>query len=144
MARDIFVTGAGIVSALGDNKSETLSALQGRHTGIAPVRYLGTSHTEFPVGEVKMSNAELMSRLGIADTEVVTRSSLMGKFALREALEQAALHDRQGLRVALISGTTVGGMEMTEQYYLQFFENDTKNAYIATHDCGACTEMIAD
>jgi 3-oxoacyl-[acyl-carrier-protein] synthase-1 len=35
-------------------------------------------------------------------------------------------------------------MDMSEQYYLDFLENDTRNAYIATHDCGACTEMIAD
>ena len=46
--------------------------------------------------------------------------------------------------MAFISGTTVGGMDQSEHFYLDFFENDTKNAYISTHDCGACTEMIAD
>jgi 3-oxoacyl-[acyl-carrier-protein] synthase-1 len=35
-------------------------------------------------------------------------------------------------------------MDMSEQYYLDFLENDTRNAYISAHDCGACTEMIAD
>jgi 3-oxoacyl-[acyl-carrier-protein] synthase-1 len=48
------------------------------------------------------------------------------------------------LRIAFISGTTVGGMDKSEQYYIDFLENDTKNGYIAAHDCGACTEMIVD
>jgi 3-oxoacyl-[acyl-carrier-protein] synthase-1 len=38
----------------------------------------------------------------------------------------------------------VGGMDKSEQFYIDFLENDSKNAYISTHDCGACTEMIAD
>jgi 3-oxoacyl-[acyl-carrier-protein] synthase-1 len=48
------------------------------------------------------------------------------------------------LRVAFINGTTVGGMDKSEQFYADFLTNDTRNAYIATHDCGACSEIIAD
>jgi 3-oxoacyl-[acyl-carrier-protein] synthase-1 len=144
MQKDIFVTGMGIISATGINQQETLLALQEARTGIAPLRYLKTIHTEFPVGEVKQSNEEMCRMLHIPDTEVSTRTSLMGMLAVREALEQASLHEKTGLRIALISGTTVGGMDKSEQYYLDFLENDTKNAYIASHDCGSCTEMIAD
>jgi len=78
----------------------------------------------------------------------------MGMLAIREALQNANLpypfegnvssHLSEGLRVAFINGTTVGGMDKSEQYYLDFIENDTKNAYISTHDCGACSELIAD
>jgi 3-oxoacyl-[acyl-carrier-protein] synthase-1 len=87
----------------------------------------------------------------------------MGRLAVREALQNAGLIDMRQLdmryetgsnlksqvsnlkpRIALVSGTTVGGMDMSEQFYLDFLENDTKNTYISTHDCGACTEMIAD
>jgi 3-oxoacyl-[acyl-carrier-protein] synthase-1 len=68
----------------------------------------------------------------------------LGIAALKEAIETAQLHDMNHLRVAFISGTTVGGMEKSEQYYKDFLGNDSKNAYIAAHDCGACTEMIAD
>jgi 3-oxoacyl-[acyl-carrier-protein] synthase-1 len=69
--------------------------------------------------------------------------------AVSEALQNAGLSGENlpplgGLRGALISGTTVGGMDKSEQFYLDFFENDTKNVYISTHDCGASTEMIAD
>jgi 3-oxoacyl-[acyl-carrier-protein] synthase-1 len=142
--KEIFVTGAGLISALGKNKQEALTALLEQQTGIAPLRYLKTSHTEFPVGEVKMTNEEMMQSLHLPDTTITNRTSIMGMIAVREALEQAGLQQADGLRIALISGTTVGGMDMSEQYYLDFLENDSRNAYIATHDCGACTEMIAD
>ena len=151
----IVITGMGIVSAIGNNVAETLQSLREKRSGIAPLRYLQTSHTEFPVGEVKMSNKEMMRLLNIAENQPTIRTSLMGMLAVREALENANRLPNPskgganfpplgGLRGAFINGTTVGGMDMSEQFYLDFLENDTKNAYISTHDCGACTEMIAD
>ena len=136
----------GIVSALGNNVSETLAALQAEKSGIAPLHYLRTSHTEFPVGEVKMTDEEMIAMLKISENKPTTRTSLMGMLAVREALAQANLLDigNQKSKIAFINGTTVGGMDKSERFYIDFFENDTKNAYILTHDCGACTEMIAD
>ncbi|MDR0687143.1 MAG: beta-ketoacyl-[acyl-carrier-protein] synthase family protein [Prevotellaceae bacterium] len=144
MLKKVAITGVGIASALGVGREATLTALRERRTGIAPMRYLNTLHTEFPVGEVKLSNEEMMRALGIPESQATTRTSIMGMVAVREALEHAQIQGKSGLRVALISGTTVGGMDKSEQYYLDFLENDTKNAYIAMHNCGACTEMIAD
>ena len=144
----------GIVSALGNNVGETLTALQTQKSGIAPLHYLRTSHTEFPVGEVKMTDEEMIALLKIPENKPTTRTSLMGMLAVQEALQNASLpYPSKGgacfplleePRVAFISGTTVGGMDKSERFYIDFFENDTKNAYILTHDCGACTEMIAD
>ena len=140
----ILISGMGIISALGNNAAETLVALQAQKSGIASLRYLQTSHTEFPVGEVKMTNEEMISLLNISENEPTTRTSLMGMLAVREALQNAHLLNAQQFQIAFVSGTTVGGMDKSEQFYLDFFENDAKNAYISTHDCGACTEMIAD
>ena len=139
----------GIVSALGNNVEENLQALRDNRSGIAPLRYLKTSHTEFPVGEVKMTDEEMTCLLNLSEKEPTTRTSLMGMLAVREALQNAGLSDYRksqiaNRKIALISGTTVGGMDMSEQFYLDFLENDSKNTYISTHDCGACTEMIAD
>jgi len=151
--KDIYITGMGIVSALGNNVDETLVALQTQKSGISKLRYLQTSHTGFPVGEVKMADKEMIRLLNISENVPTTRTSLMGMIAVREALQKAHLSNPskggvyvtpEGLRLAFINGTTVGGMDMSEQFYIEFFENDTKNAYISTHDCGACTEMIAD
>lgn len=142
MMEPIVITGLGIVSAIGIGRAETLDALLHHRTGIAPLRYLKTSHKEFPVGEVKMSDEEMKQRLDIHE-EPTTRTSLMGMLALREALADARLTDGRGQHVVLVSGTTVGGMDKSEQYYLDYLENDSRNAYIATHDCGATTELMA-
>ena len=144
MGKPICVTGAGTISAIGTNKEQTLASLLSKKSGIGPLRYLNTEHKEFPVGEVKLSNEEMASMLGIQPGIPQTRTSLMGMLALKEALAEAnvgieMLHD-----IGFISGTTVGGMDQSEQHYIDFLENDKYNQYIATHDCGACSEMIAD
>jgi 3-oxoacyl-[acyl-carrier-protein] synthase II len=146
MSEPILITGAGIVCAIGLDKTEVLHALLSEQTGIKPLKYLKTTHKEFPVGEVKLSDEEMATRLGIAPDAPTTRTSLMGMMALEEALTEARLnrHDRESNNVAFVSGTTVGGMDKSEQYYNDFLANDSRNAYIATHDCGSCTEMIAD
>ena len=142
---DILITGAGIVSAIGIGKEETLRSLQEQRSGIRPLRYLQTEHHEFPVGEVQLSNDEMCAMLGIDPTaQPTTRTALMGMVALQEALQQADISTDMMPQIDLISGTTVGGMDKSELYYLDFLENDSRNEYIRTHDCGACTEMIAD
>jgi 3-oxoacyl-[acyl-carrier-protein] synthase-1 len=141
----IAIMGMGIVSAIGNNVSETLQSLQENRSGVAPLRYLQTAHTEFPVGEVKMTNEEMIDLLQIPKNRPTTRTSLMGMLAVKEATKTlTGFQNLSGLKVAFVNGTTVGGMDKSEQFYLDFLENDTRNAFISTHDCGACTEMIAD
>ena len=143
---EVWITGAGIISAIGNNKTETLEALQNHRSGIAPVSYLQTEHQGVPVGEVRMSDEQMKDLLGIRE-ELTTRTALMGIIAMKEALQEAGLLDdgtRSGRKIAMISGTTVGGMDRTEQYYLDMFDHDKHLEYIGTHDCGASTEMMAD
>lgn len=142
MIEPIVITGAGIVSAIGNNMMETWESLKQQQTGIGQLKYLKTNHHEFPVGEVKMSNEEMKQLLDIT-SEPTTRTSLMGMLAMREALESAGLNRTINEPVALVSGTTVGGMDKSEQYYFDYLEGDTRNDYIKIHDCGATTEMIA-
>ena len=142
----VWITGAGIISAIGNNKTETLEALQSHRSGIAPVHYLQTEHQELPVGEVRMSDEQMKDLLGIRE-EPTTRTALMGIIAMKEALQEAELLDdgtRSGRKIAMISGTTVGGMDRTEQYYLDMFDHDKHLEYVGTHDCGASTEMMAN
>lgn len=138
----IMITGAGIVSAIGNNMADTLQSLLSQQTGVGPMRYLKTAHQEFPVGEVKMDDEAMKELLGITE-EPTTRTCLMGMLALREALEDAHLKSDIGEPIALVSGTTVGGMDKSEQFYLDYLDNNNRNDYIKTHDCGATTEMMA-
>lgn len=139
----ICITGYGVISSIGVGKDETLRSLLEERSGLGKVKYLATEHKEFPVGEVQLSNEEMMTSLGIAPDVPMTRTALFGMMALREALADGGLDAVELSKAAFISGTTVGGMDKSEQYYLDFLENDSRNAYIATHDGGACSEMIA-
>ena len=140
----ILITGMGVVSAIGLGKAQTLEALLANRSGVGPLQYLKTEHKEFPVGEVKLTNAEMCERLGIAQEALTTRTALMGMMALGEALEEAQLTPEMLPKVGFISGTTVGGMDMSEQFYLDFIHSEAHKEYIAAHDCGNCTEMTAN
>ena len=138
----IWITGVGIISAIGVGVDATLASLLASRTGVGPLRHLATTHHEFPVGEVPLGNAEMVRLLGIDPHTPTTRTALMGMMALDEALRDAALSAHDLRQAGFISATTVGGMDQSEQHYLDFLTNDRYNQYIATHDCGACTEMI--
>ena len=144
MLEPIWITGCGVVSAIGLDKRECLQALLEERSGVGAVRYLQTEHTEFPVGEVKLSNAEMRERLGISYDALTTRTSLMGMLALKETLEDARIESDMLPRTGFVSGTTVGGMDMSEQFYLDFLSGEKHLEYIALHDCGSCSEAIAD
>jgi 3-oxoacyl-(acyl-carrier-protein) synthase len=141
--KPILVTGTGVVSAIGLGKAETLEALLNGRSGVGPLQYLKTEHKEFPVGEVKLTDAEMRARLGIPETAITTRTALMGMLALEEALQDAGLTKEMLPNVGFISGTTVGGMDMSEQFYLDYINSEAHKEYIAAHDCGSCTEMTA-
>ena len=140
----VYITGSGIISAIGVGKEETLAALQSGTTGIGKMRYLASRHDDLPVGEVQLSNNEMMQLLGISYDEQLTRSALMGRIALREALQEAQLEGDALHAVPFVSATTVGGMDRRETYYAQEPDCDTLHAAIAIHHCGTCTEMIAE
>lgn len=144
MSEPILVTGMGIVSAIGLNCAETLESLRAGKTGIGALKYLKTAHREFPVGEVQMTTQEMARSLGIPDDKPRTRTSLMGIMAMGQALEQAQLKQKLFRKTAFVSGTTVGGMDMSEQYYDEILHTDLYNDIISQHDCGSCSETIAD
>ena len=143
MIAPIYITGTGVVSAIGIGKADTLEALLNNRSGVGPLKYLKTEHKEFPVGEVKLTDAEMRERLGIAQDAVTTRTALMGMLALGEALDEARLTPDMLPKVGFISGTTVGGMDMSEQFYLDYLSGDAHKEYIAVYDCGSCSEMTA-
>ncbi len=144
MSERIVITGAGIVSAIGNNKQQCLESLKMGASGIGEVRFLDTEHHEFPVGEVKMSNLEMCNLLGISNKQVHSRTTLMGIIAVKEALTQARA-DSLYCPLTLISGTTVGGMDVTERYLSksQDMTQEECVSCITTHTCGASTNAIA-
>lgn len=149
----VVITGAGIVSAIGIGKSANYRALLQGKSGIETPCYLPTCHKEFPVGEVKCSNRELEEQLGLCaatspcnkeQSETngkgdYARSELFAMVAIREALAEATLGECKPT-MALVSGTTVGGMDRTEAVY----PDQLTLEILQHHDCGASTNRIAD
>ena len=133
----IVITGVGIVSALGFGREATLHALLQEQSGVAAPVYLPTAHKEHPVGEVQATNAELARRLGV--TEPMSRTSLLGLTAVREALQDAHVDDVRSM--AFISGTTVGGMDHTERFWNE--KENYATSIVALHSAGSSTEQIA-
>jgi len=140
---NIAVTGLGIVCAIGNDTTSVLDSLKNKRSGVETMRYLQSEHTELPVGEVKLSNKEMQDMLGIPTDEMFSRTSLMGALAIRQALVQAGITSVEGKNVAVISGTTVGGMDITERYFQQMKESDEMLSAITKHDCGSSTSDMA-
>ncbi|BAX82456.1 beta-ketoacyl-[acyl-carrier-protein] synthase family protein [Labilibaculum antarcticum] len=143
MSRKVVVTGLGIVSALGLGVKQNIHALQNGHTGIAPIKYLQTRlRDKFVLGEVKYSNTDLKSILGIDEDELISRTSMLGILAVREAANMAGLTLDELKTCALVSGTTVGGMDLTEQI-VDFDSEKDLHKVLNLHPCGDSTEKIA-
>lgn len=142
----IEIKGKGIVSALGNGVEETLDALRSLRSGIGFPHHLKTSHTDLPVGEVHYSDDELKSMFGMNADEVMSRTALMGAVAIREALNDAGMDVEtiKGQRVTLISGTTVGGMDVLERLFRDFDSSDEMLHYVTQYDCGSSTMQMAE
>lgn len=140
----IVVTGAGIISAIGVGKDETFLSLAHRRSGIRALKYLETKHRDLPVGEVQLSDDEMKAKLGCGDDKFITRTALLGRIALQEALGEAQLTADDIERTHFISGTTVAGMDRRERHYAHEMDCNADGARIATYNCADCTEAIAD
>ncbi len=87
----IYVTGMGIVSALGIGVDATLTALRESRSGIGAVKYLDTVHRDLPAGEVPASDAELAAMLRAEAPVSRMRTVMIGAIAAREAMADAGL-----------------------------------------------------
>lgn len=140
----IAISGLGIICSIGNDTKTVLCSLKNKTTGIGAVKYLSTQHKELPVGEVKLSDEEMKSMLSIDKDMEISRTTLMGTIAIREAINSSGITNLQSKKIILISGTTVGGMDLTEKHFLEM-SNGTENVeIIKKHDCGSCTSDMAN
>ena len=134
------ITGMGIVSAIGLTVAENLQALMESRSGIEPVQFLKEAEGLL-VGEVKMSNEALQQALDTGP-KGISRTSLLGLKAAKEAWGDN--NHTSGLRTGIISATSVGGMDRTEDFYKSYLAGNNPDFNILkTHDSGSTTERIA-
>ncbi|HEX6224436.1 MAG TPA: beta-ketoacyl-[acyl-carrier-protein] synthase family protein [Chryseolinea sp.] len=140
----VYVAGVGVISAIGITVDETLQSLKSESSGISHITLFDSVYRDkLPVGEVKLSNAQLCEKLFQKDH--ITRTALLGIHAAREAVTNSGI-DVKKWRTGLISATTVGGMDRTEQFFNDFKVNPAKGKLrdVINHECGRSTELIAD
>lgn len=143
MPKEIFVTGIGIISAIGNNVEQNFESLKNKNSGLGSIDILQTKHkNEFKAGEIKLTNYQLLDILGFphSDLKHFTRTSLLGLVAAKEALFNSGLNTKnEKLKTGMISGTTVGGMDKTE---IQISDPEGNMDFLFTHPCGDSTNKI--
>lgn len=136
---EIFVTGTGVVSAIGLNTNENLNGLLAEKTGIRSTNYRGEP-SRF-LGSVLSSNQELQKELEL-DFET-SRTALLGLKAAKEAWGSTPTDT--SLKTGVISGNSVGGMDLTEQIIMSLIaqESTTSLDSLLSHPCGFSSQLIA-
>ena len=147
MPQSVYITGVGIICAIGNNLDSTFNALVEERSGISEITLLETTlKHKVPIAEVKMDNKELKNFMGLSGSKNFTRTALLGMVAAREAITSAGIADIHQYRTGLVSATSVGGMDRSELFYKEFLANGKKGRLrnVVNHDCGDSTERIAN
>lgn len=140
--KKVFVTGIGIISAIGKNAQENFDSLEQKKHGISKIDLIKTIHKdELMVGEIKLTNSDLKQRLNLPENNTYPRTTLLAIHAAKEAYEDAQLKSSTEFKTGVIIGTTVGGMDKSELVYKNVGED---LSFIDSHHCGFTTERVAD
>lgn len=132
----IFVTGIGVVSAVGLNAEQNLCSLKSGLTGISK-----SFVYNLMLAEVKLSNEQIIQLLGLPD-EDFSRTTLLSLLAAKEAWGKNKIAGN--VRTGIISSTSVGGIDRIEKYYFEYQTDKSSKAYdLMTHDNGRTTERVA-
>lgn len=140
MASKVYVAGIGVISAIGNSPAETLKSFEAQQSGIHELTLFKSIHA-LPVGEVKFANAELTAHLNLKKD--FNRTTLLGIHAARQAWSDANL--KQTWRAGVASGTTVGGMDRSENFFKSpDWQTSVVQRALTDHECGSITERIAE
>jgi 3-oxoacyl-[acyl-carrier-protein] synthase-1 len=144
MYKGVAITGMGIISSIGNSVEENYNALLNSQIGITTIKNITTVHADvIKVGEIKKTNQELVKELQLGKDNNFSRTAMLGTIAAKQAVKNAGITSINAYRTGLISATSVGGMDMTERYYHEYFENPEVVKYISSHNAGDNTEKIA-
>ncbi|MDR1594708.1 MAG: beta-ketoacyl-[acyl-carrier-protein] synthase family protein [Prevotellaceae bacterium] len=134
----VFVAATGIISALGGGVENNRRRLLEMQHGLNAKSSYINSNTDYYVGRVDLTNDELSGMFNVK-TEL-SRTSLLSLYAVHECLNDFHLSCNLGF----ISGTTVGGMEKSENFFKDYIPGGkTKVKDVIYHTCGSASGAIA-
>lgn len=144
MPRRVFVTGLGIISAIGIGINETLDSLNGLKSGIGRLSLFSSIHDHIPVAEVWHSNEELAAMAGVdREKGKYSRNALLALIAAQQVFQNREEKKTDNRNTGIVLATTVGGMDLNERYYRSLLQEDTYKDYIHVFDSADCTEKVA-
>ena len=135
----VFVTGMGIISAIGETLAENHLALIAGKCGIGLSSRLASRYSGIlPFGEVKLGSDDLKEKLHATEPGI-TRTTLLALRAFADALADANLTDRDlsDPGTALVGATTVGGMCLTDELYRDATGVCDRSPFLASYDCAS-------
>jgi len=145
MGPSVYIAGVGVISAIGNNVAEHLASFEAQKAGMGDITTLDSIHRgELPVAEVKLTNDQLADRTGLSSQ--ISRTTHLSLVAAKEAVADAAISGLSKWRTGFISANTVGGMDKSEAFFIDFLTDNNKGKlrYVWDHECGSVTETVAD
>jgi 3-oxoacyl-(acyl-carrier-protein) synthase len=148
MSERVFITGFGIISAIGNDAEENRHALKNNKHGFGRIETFETAHQQsIPACEIKIIDEDLNKKAGVSIQKGFSRTALLGLLAVKEAIESASLSKKDLHDSALLSSTTTGGIREYEKYFKSVQDLSQQGAFEIHSDTanpGEHTERIAD
>ena len=135
----IFVTGIGVISAIGNDAAENQQSLASGKCGIGKLELIDSRYAGLlPFAEIKIPTNALKEKLD-AHEPGVTRTTLLALHAFKEALKDAQLtfDTVSSHHTALVGATTVGGMCLTDELYGDAHKDTGGSEYMESYDCSS-------
>ena len=129
---------------MGIGVNNNIYSLKNNLSGISSRPIVLKSKLNLPVGEIHFTNNELSEYLTIPSSRHLSRTALLGIMAVKEALFNTDFP--KNARVALVSATSVAGMDLTELFYKEYDKDNNKGRLrdVKMHDCGTIARVIAE
>ena len=130
----------GAISALGVGVEAQLQGLEQEKDFITRTEKVPNLRKTSYSGEIKLNNQELAELAGVE--AALPRTTLLGLIAAKEAWKNQSPPDT---RTGLISASTVGGMDLSEHFYLDFKRSGSwaQVNSVKTHDIGTGADALA-
>nr|AER58200.1 3-oxoacyl-[acyl-carrier-protein] synthase II [uncultured Acidobacteriota bacterium] len=125
MRHRVVVTGAGVVSALGNDSSEFWQALMAGQPGIRPLQAVDRTLLRFQNG-AEAQAFDPSRHFEEKEIGLLDRFAQFGVVAAREAIVQAGIQWNDELResTAIVTGSCVGGQNTEDEGFVNLYRNN--------------------
>ncbi len=134
----------GLISAIGNSVADNRIALSEGKCGITTLKLFPSKYANLlPCGEIKTSTETLRQQLNAAEPGI-TRGTLLALHAFDQAIRDGQLTTAQltSFDTALVGGSTVGGMCLTDELYGDAQKTVNGSEYINSYDCASMTMYL--